>query len=233
MTCSIGIVTALDFEARALETSGLDVRRCALAGRDAAAAVRELVADGHQLIVSWGTAGALSPEYRAGDICLPEQVITRDGLRIDTDSGWRARFLAAVRKSRRVSSGMLVDSTHIVAESSGKRELRLSTGADAVDMESGPIGEACHSLQVPFLAIRAIVDELNDTLPAHVSRQVSEQGTLRPVAIMGAFIVRPRHWGTLLRLGRRYRRARAALAIAATALHRCIDDDQSSRRDRG
>ena len=229
MTCSIGIVTALDFEARALETSSLDVRRCALAGRDAAAAVRELVADGHRLIVSWGTAGALSPEFRAGDICLPEQVITRGGLRIATDSGWRARFLAAVGESCRVSSGMLVDSPHIVAESSGKRELRASTGAGAVDMESGPIGEACRKHAVSFLVVRAIVDELEDRLPAHIARHVDKAGTLRPAALLGGFILRPGHWGTLLRLGRRYGRARASLNTAAAVLGQCIDDEQGVR----
>lgn len=222
---SIGIITALGFEARIAARQNLfTIRRCAIAGRDVESVVRELAASDHELIVSWGTAGALSPEVRAGDICLPEQIITRSGSRIATDSDWRTRFLETVKDSCPVRSGSLADSSHIIANPDEKRGLGRSTGADAVDMESGPIGRVCEHLHIPFLVVRAIVDELDDRLPRHVARQIGTGSSLRPAAVLGGFVLRPRHWGKLARLVRRYNRSKTSLAVAAEALSRCADN---------
>lgn len=220
----MGIVTALGFEARALGGSPrFTIRRCGIAGPSVDESVRELRDVGCGLIVSWGTAGALSPQLKAGDLYLPEDVLSRQGSRLAADPEWRARFTAVVAGRRAVVSGTLLDSAAIVTEPLHKHQLLESTGAGAVDMESGPVAEVCVSLGLPFLAIRSIIDEADDRLPEPIARCITASGALRGPALAAALVLNPGHWSTLARLMRRYQRATSTLSLAARVLARCAD----------
>ncbi|MGA8259853.1 MAG: hypothetical protein WB783_06525 [Arenicellales bacterium] len=222
----VGIVTALGFEARALGSgSPFTVRRCGVGGPALASAVRELHEQGCGLIVSWGTAGALSPRFKAGDLHVAEQVLTRHGTRLASDTHWRRRFSVAAGRVCTIRSGTLLDSTQIVAAPAEKRRLFASTGADALDMESGPVAEACITLGLPFLAIRSIIDEAHDRLPERLESYVGANGSLRGTALAAALVLSPRQWLLLPRLARRYRRANRTLSLAASALASCAREE--------
>lgn len=219
----IGIVTAMDFEARALgKTPCFAVRRCGISGAGAARAVHELAEHRCILVVSWGTAGGLSPHLRSGDLYLANLVLTRNGRRLATDAGWRERFEDTVGDVCALRGGTLLDSPDIVTEPADKEHLRLSTGADAVDMESGPVAEACVETGLPFLVVRAIIDEARDRLPSAMGLRPGP-GVSRTGALLASLMLQPRVWPHLRRLARGYRNAQGTLTAAAAVLARCAE----------
>lgn len=222
VTC-IGIVTAMDFEARALgKAPCFVVRRCGMSGAGAGRAVRELAEHRCILVVSWGTAGGLSAHLRSGDLYLANLVLARNGRRLATDTGWRERFEDTCGDICALRGGTLLDSPKIVTEPAEKERLRLSTGANAIDMESGPVAEACVETGLPFLVVRAIIDEAGDRLPSAPGLRPGAE-TSRTGALLASLILQPRVWPHLGRLARGYRNAKGTLTTAAAVLARCTE----------
>lgn len=215
----VGAVTATRLEAATLRRCpGVSVRACGVAGAGIERAVAELAALGCGLIVSWGTAGALSPRLRAGDLVVPEYVVARDGARLATDPRARGEFRRRVDGVWPAESNIVVESGAVLAAPGDKRRLGAEKNADAVDMESGRIGEACAPLDLSFLVVRAIVDELGDRLPRTLRDSISSDGSLRVGALVAGLLPHPGDWAALVTLARRYRRARVALDKAARGL---------------
>lgn len=223
-TARFGVVTALRLEAAPLgRHAGITVRVCGVAGAGIGDAVRDLRARGCRLVVSWGMAGALSDRLRAGDLVVPERVIGRDEAVLYTDAGARQRFASAM-STRRPVGGTLVESPRIAATPSDKRCLGRRHDGVAVDMESGAVGQACAEMELPFLVVRAIVDELDDRLPGWLGDDVFADGSLRAGGALARLVLHPGEWAALLRLARRYRRAAGALRAAAGGLARGAAD---------
>lgn len=219
---AIGIVSALGFEAAAARRSPrFLVRRCGIGGLGAERAVGELRDRGCGVIVSWGTAGALTGDARNGDIYLADQVVTRDGGRIAADPDWRRRFTEAAAGTLVLKTGLLVSSPRIVATPANKRRLARSSGAGAVDMESDRIGAACAAARVPLLVVRCILDELEDRLPDPLLECLDRGGILRVAPLLAAVLRRPGQWAGMGRTARRYQRAKRNLSRAAGDLAGC------------
>lgn len=216
---SIGIVTALGFEARASRHSPrVTVRRCGVAGAGIDREVRAMADQGVELVMSWGTAGALSSALDAGDLYLAGTVVSARGKRLTTDESYLSRLRAELSGRLTLRDGILVESPRIVGDPDEKRRLADATGAGAVDMESGLVGESCAALGLPFLSVRAIVDRLDDRLPAQIAECVDPAGSLHLARLITRVTIRPRDWMALIRLTPRYGRARATLASAAKAV---------------
>ncbi|MDZ7840572.1 MAG: hypothetical protein U5R46_07095 [Gammaproteobacteria bacterium] len=217
----IGVVTALQREAGPLARHpALTVRACGVAADGIGDTVRQLRDGGSHLIVSWGTAGALSPRLRAGDLVLPEYIISRHGDTFRTDSGSRNSVRGMLTGTREVSTGTLLESDRILETPDDKHGTGIPANAVAVDMESGRIGEACAALNLPFLVIRAVIDESHDRLPRIVHDCALPDGTLHVRALIAGLMRHPGDWAGLTRLVPRYRRARSGLEAAAQALSR-------------
>ncbi len=77
--CRIGIVTGLAAEAATLGPGPLRVALSAADPARASRAARSLVADGAQLLVSYGLAAGLDPRLGPGAILLPEAVFPHEG----------------------------------------------------------------------------------------------------------------------------------------------------------
>jgi adenosylhomocysteine nucleosidase len=221
----VGIVTALDFEARALvDASRFTVHRCGMSGAGADLAVRGLAEQGCGVVVSWGTAGALAPQLKSGDIYLPDRVLTRDNEQVLTDTGWRERFAGAARNVCTLGVGMLLDSPRIVAEPADKSRLHRSTGAGAVDMESGPVAKACAERALPFLVVRSIIDEARDRLPMFAAMHAAAANPMRRRILLAGLVLQPGEWTNLVRLAWRYRSVKASLNNAARVLALCSEN---------
>lgn len=216
---AVGIVTALKLEAGPLTRHPeLAVRVCGVAGSGIGEAVRALRDGGSRLVVSWGTAGALWPRLRAGDLILPDRIVCRDGGIVATDAGARDGVRAFLGDARRVASGTMLESSRLLATPTDKRGPGRDVNAIAVDMESGRIGQACIALNLPFLVVRVVVDETGDRLPRPIHDCTTPDGALRTGALLAALTRHPGEWAALFRLARRYRRARRTLETAARAL---------------
>jgi adenosylhomocysteine nucleosidase len=184
-------------------------------GLDAAtSAAQTLLAAGATALVSWGMAGGLDPSLAAGTICLPEFIVSRDGRALASDLHWRELLRAAIPPRRPVVGGRLVTSDAAIVDVPGKAATFRDCAAAAVDMESLGVAAIAAAAQIPFIAVRVIVDTAGDALPAAVAAATRE-GRVRVGPLLRGLLERPGDLGTLLTLASRYRVAGQALRAVA------------------
>jgi adenosylhomocysteine nucleosidase len=160
-------------------------------------------------------AGGLDPALAAGTIFLPDEVISREGGTIATARDWRERLASALATQHPVTQGRLLTSRTAVGSPAEKAALFRATGAVAVDMESLAVAEVASAHQLPFIAVRVIVDSAADALPQAVTAAADNEGHLQIWRLIGALARTPADLAPLLRLARRYRAANRSLAAVA------------------
>jgi len=178
---------------------------------------RGLVAKGARALLSFGLSGALDPALSCGDIVLAETVILADGSRVATDAAWRAA-LSGSRSGGGLISGAIVGRDRVVATPRAKAELRLRTGAVAVDMESHAVAVAAQATGVPFMALRVVLDAADQAIPWSVLAGIGPDGRSRALPVAAHLLVRPWEIADLLALARANRRALATLGRLAAEL---------------
>jgi hopanoid-associated phosphorylase len=184
-------------------------------GCDAAtAASQALVGAGVTALVSWGVAGGLDPALHAGTICVPRAVIHRGGA-FPTDLHWRELVTAAIAGRRRVVSGNVLTSAVAILDRAGKAAAFRETGAVAVDMESSAVAAVAAAHELPFIAIRVVVDVAGDALPVTALAATAGTGGIRLLPLVGGLFRHPGDIAALMRLAGRYLAARQALAAIA------------------
>lgn len=168
-------------------------------GRDAGTRAAEVVVReaSPAIVVSAGLAGALTTSLKPGDVvCAREVIDEATGERYQTVGG-DAVLVTALR----------------VAGAKAKRRLAASYSASAVDMEGASVARTAKQHGIPFMAVKAISDELEFPMPP-VSGFVTPQGQLRAVAFAGFVAVRPKWWLPTIRLALNSRRASQNLSAA-------------------
>jgi adenosylhomocysteine nucleosidase len=223
----LGIVTALAAESRTLgrlapADSGLatlpDGSRVAVSGVGRAAAAdgaRRLIESGVTALISWGMAGGLDPVLGAGSLLLPGEVISAEGERFLTAPQWRSCLARAVAAGHTLSEGALLTCAEPLVSPADKAAAFRATAAVAVDMESDAVAQVAARHGLPFLAVRAIVDTADDSLPQALTAAVVTAGTMRGQQMIGALLRSPGETAALMRLGWRYRAARRSLMSVA------------------
>jgi adenosylhomocysteine nucleosidase len=223
----VGVVAALEAEARALGPSMprggapplselaafSDGALLAVSGigRDAAErAARALVDAGVAALMTFGMAGGLDPALAAGSVVLPCELISADGIRFLASRSWRERVAAAVSPLRAVSAGNLLTSTRAIDTPAGKSAAFRDTGAAAVDMESAAVAAIASLHNLPFIAVRVIVDTAADALPRAVVN-ASRAGRVQIGRLIAGLIMAPGEIAALIRLAQRYRIAMRSL----------------------
>lgn len=84
-------------------------------------------------VVSFGIAGALSADLPIGTVIDATRVVDESGAVL-----WEGQPLGA----RRARTGTILGASRIVDDPAERERLRVQTGADAVDMESGPLARS-------------------------------------------------------------------------------------------
>jgi len=98
-------------------------------------------------VLTCGFAGALNPELKIGDVLFDE----------DYDSGLAAKLGALGAKPAKFYC-----STRVAVTVAEKTELRRTTGADAVEMESAVIRTLCREQKISSATIRVISDAADE-----------------------------------------------------------------------
>jgi adenosylhomocysteine nucleosidase len=160
-------------------------------------------------------AGGLDPTLTAGAVLLPREVIGIDGDAQPTAPGWRERLSRAITVHASVTDGRLLTSPRAVDSVAEKAALFRKTGAVAVDMESLAVAEIAADTQLPFIAVRVIVDSAEDTLPKVVTAAADREGHLQIWRLIGTLALAPAELAPLIRLARCYRAANRSLATLA------------------
>ena len=208
--CTSGLAA----EARIARAAGFPVVIGA-GDRERTTALVERAVQNANCLMSFGIAGALSPELQAGDVVISTEVVSED-------SCWRAddRFgtrVAALAREIGALQGSVFGAPVILANEAEKRRAWRETGALAVDLESDVVARIASRAGIPFLVARTIADTLYRELPPAALIPLSEAGNPNLARVLGSVILRPRQIGTLVRLARETRTALLALARPAHA----------------
>jgi adenosylhomocysteine nucleosidase len=172
---------------------------CSGIGPEAARAAAEAIIAQHSpdLLISAGVAGSLVPELHVGETIFPTTVIdTQDGSRHET-----AIHDAPLGKTPLART--VLASYPEIAGAAQKQQLTKSYGAHAVDMEAAAVARAAQVHGLPFLAIKAISDELDFELP-DMSRFI-RGGQFQTARFLLYVAIRPWLWLRVFRLARNTR----------------------------
>jgi adenosylhomocysteine nucleosidase len=178
-------------------------------------AARALAAAPVSALMTFGVAGGLDPALKAGTVVLPTQVISSDGARFATCRSWQARLAAAVGTPYMAVGGILLSSPMAIETPADKAIAFRDSGAVAVDMESVAVAEIAAAHQLPFVALRVIVDTASDALPPSVIA-ASRAGRVKIGRLLAGLLTAPGEIATVIGLSLRYRAAMRSLrAVAA------------------
>jgi adenosylhomocysteine nucleosidase len=223
----LGVVCALRSEARHLGRSvqrhagirsladGTLVATSGMGLAAAAAGAGRLIEAGAGALMSFGMAGGVDPALRAGCLFLPPEVSSPEGARFACDPDWHRQLTRAFDAA--VTHGQLVTVRAPLATVAAKAALHQATGARAVDMESSAVAELAGHHALPFIAVRAIIDDAQAQLPAAVAAATGGDGQVAGWRVFAHLLRHPGEAAAVLRLARAYAAANTALAGAAAS----------------
>ena len=108
----------------------------------------------------------------------------------------------------------------VIASAADKRRLWRTTGAAAVDLESGAVAEVAAAAGIPFAVLRAVCDPAARELPTVAVEALDHQGRIAPMRMAGILARHPLQLFGLITLARDAARARRALVRGAESLGR-------------
>ena len=180
-----------------------------------------------ETIVSAGFAGAVRNDLVAGDLILCERLLCLEGPaalwgrespreRLSKDDGLLRRLIGT--DSHTIRSGGCLTVPQLVSSRSMKEWIGRTYPVSLVDMESFWAGEAASEAKLPFVAVRAVLDPIDQTLPPFVGRSADNPDGLLWLRALRYLTTRPAEAPQLLRLRSQSRVARASLAGFLSAL---------------
>jgi adenosylhomocysteine nucleosidase len=167
-----------------------------------------LLGAGCTALLSFGLAGGLAPMHSSGTILLPRTILrlpagdSSPGLAVDPT--WHAALSSRFKRDSacRISTGPLVSVAHVVATTADKKSLYDLLGAAGVDMESHAVAQVAAQHGVPFVAVRMIMDPVEQSIPEALRAAMTEDGDVDTKAGLMALLRAPRLIGTARRLQR-------------------------------
>ena len=183
-------------------------------------------------VLSLGFAGGLVADQRPGDLVVARVLIPAGSVSTDdpnprvseafyTDQTLTDKALGVLATlGLRYRTGACVTASQIVSRPEAKRRLGLNADALAVEMESFWIALACRERNVPFLAVRAVVDTAERPLPDFIAQSALDAGSSNKWRRGLSFILRPWSLPALIRLGGAASKARNSLSAFASGFLR-------------
>jgi hopanoid-associated phosphorylase len=199
--------TGLALEARI--AAGPDVRSVAggVDARRLASALEQELARGARGIISFGIAGGLAEDARAGTWIVGRGVIGASGYR-RCDEAWTARLVERLPGARLAD---LASAESPIATADAKRALHVATSAFAVDTESHIVARIAAAHGVPFAAFRVIADGARRNLPPAAAVALTPEGVVDVKGVLRCVAASPSQIPLLVRTALDARTAFAAL----------------------
>ena len=188
----------------------------ALSGMGPARTMRSgqmLLDAGATALLSWGSASALEPALHPGSVALPREIIGIDGLRIAVSGDWHERVRRRLMGELATHITPLAETPTVLAAPEQKLNVARERGATAADMESAALARLAQRSGVPFLAVRAIADSCDMTLPAWLLETLDEFGRPHAADFCTGLFRHPGDIGSLMRLALAFRAATATLSL--------------------
>ena len=156
-----------------------------------------------EFVLTCGFAGALVPQFPTGAVVFDS----------DPDFFLDNRFLTA--GASRVSFHC---APRIAITRAEKLELRKTTGADVVEMESGIIREIARARGIPAATVRVISDASGEDLPLDFNALMNSRMELNFGRLAGKLVRSPGKIPDLIRFGAQTKRAAIRLAEVIAAV---------------
>ena len=163
-----------------------------------------------KLVLTCGFAGGLDPKLAPCSIVFSEDAAAGLGPRLLALGAVPARFHCAER---------------VVITAAEKAELRRSTGADVVEMESQGIRELCHQRGIPSATIRVISDSAEENLPLDFNALMTGEKKIHFGRLAWQLVISPGKIPALLAL---QKRTDAAARKLGELLVKLLADDPRS-----
>jgi len=189
---SIGVVVGLAAEARIARPLGWHIAIGGGTATGAEAAAGHLIEIGVRALVSFGLAGGLDPTLRPGTIIVPSHVIFNN-----------VSYAADAELMRRLGGQTphaLFAAEDVAASATSKGRLYETTGAAALDLESGAVARAASARELPFAVLRVICDPAHRCLPSAALAALDAQGTIAAWRVLAQLAAHPDQLPLLLRL---------------------------------
>ena len=178
------------------------------------ASLREAVSRGARGIISFGIAGGLAPNLKAGDWIVASAVKYGNDI-IPTDPDWTRNLKGALSGAFHAE---IFGSDVLVMRPAEKSELHSRTGAVAIDMESHIAAQVAREHRIPFAVCRTIIDAANRRLPTAAAIALRPDGTPDLVAVLYSVLREPGQLPDLVRTARDESIARRALNVGRARL---------------
>ena len=176
----------------------VSIRLIGIGSRKAERAIREALAETKpEQVFTCGFAGGLNPELAIGQVIFATE---SPGLRI-------ALLKAGARPA------VFLQTPRVVVTAVEKLRLRQTTGADAVEMESGVIRRLCREHGIPSATVRVISDRADEDLPVDFNALMRSDGRLDFPRLVLTLLGSPGRIGAMIRLGRNTAAAARRLAL--------------------
>ena len=224
-----GIIVALPEEIGSLTDQKINKGECislnnntllTLAGtgpENAGKASLLLIANGAQRLISWGCAAALNDCLKAGDLIIPDQLLSEKQQTLSIASRW-SQYVQKQLASLNPHTDLLVESSKIVSESTNKRSIQKQSKGIALDMESVAIAKTALQHNLPALVIRCIADPISMNLPKSISYAQNNQGEIILTKLLGYLLTHPAELPSLIKLGLHFKAANNKLKLVAKQL---------------
>ena len=221
----IGFVVALNDEARTLHVAprkhtGVPSRIVKISGpgpANATAAAGSLIDQNVDALVSWGTCGALDVGLQPGAVIIYESIVHEDGSRYVCDKPWSDRLkqdLASL-KPHGLNAYCTASAIATWAE---KKHIVEQTACSVVDMESAAVAACANIAQLPFVALRVVVDPAMFNIPSCALKALAHGDQPRAMPVIKGVLRRPQELPALLKLARWYRESLDMLRLCTLAL---------------
>ncbi len=244
---SVGIVVAVREEMRAIlkrgspavveSTDGMQIHRFRLSGmrvslvksgmgreRAERAGQRLIINDQSNIVLAAGFCAGLRESVIPGDLVISEFVTDLEETDGSTKSASSYQTPAGLIEPTltthaRVFNGGILTASAIARDSKAKLALANSfPNCLALDMESSGVARAASANGVPWIAVRAVTDGVQDDLPLDFARYSNANGEVSRSRIAAAVLARPWSIPSFLRLAGRSALAARNLAAFVEAL---------------
>lgn len=230
-----GIVVALPEELTTLTSKRIDKGHCVFiadkllvaysgaGAKNATAAAELLISKGATQLISWGCAAGLQASLKAGDLVLADRLLDVNDTEVVINPNWHEHANNLLAPYVDVHVGSLTESANIVSSSKEKQHLQIITEAIALDMESISVAKVASKKNLPFLAIRVIVDPAGMDLPSAVGYAANSEGDIILSRLLLFLALHPTELPGLIRLGFYFNAAKATLKRVARQLEALAD----------
>lgn len=121
-----------------------------------------------------------------------------------------------------INTGLLAESSTIVAQSSAKRLINSQSSAIALDMESIAVAQTANQHSLPVLVIRSIADPVSMSLPKAVSYALDDEGEVVLTKLLWFLLTHPTELPSLIKLGIHFNAAKNKLKLVAKQLDKIV-----------